>query len=252
METQNTARIETPLQRLKCALDDAYEVFAIYPRPKFLDASPVVRDVDGMFRDITSGPLRTLEADQLWRFAQSAVWTVGDVNDYKHFFPRILDLAATQGSLIGVETIAFKLKNLWSEWPIRERQIIERVFLTAFEYGLHRGPYELNAWEWLVAVDQLGMAIEEALLVLFDATSAYAMAQWAELINKNATKLMIDKDFKEPVFSPKTHHAIREHLLSKTLAEQLFEVALEGWFPDENKRFNVERAYDTLASLREE
>jgi hypothetical protein len=246
----NTTPVNTPLRKLTLALDEAYRVFSIYPQPKRLEGSPL-KDVDGIFRDITSEPLRKLPADKLSHFAFSSIWTVGDVDDLRHFLPRILELGATTGTLIAIETLASKLKEIWTDWPAAEQEAIERVFLAAFEYRLHRSPHQLGAWEWLEGIERLGTAVDQALSILFDAASTYAVMHWAELIDRNATHLMLKRDFKEPPFSQRTHQIIRERILSKAFAEQLFEVAVEGWFPNEDDRLLLERAYDILIGLKE-
>jgi hypothetical protein len=245
-----TTPINTPLQRLTLALDEAYNVFSIYPKPKRLEGSPL-KDVDGIFRKITSEPLRKLGADKLSHFALSSIWTVGDVDDFRHFLPRILELEATEGALIDIESIAKKLKEIWSDWPAPERMVIERVLLAAFEYRLQRSPHELGAWEWLEGIDRLGASADQALSILFNANSTDAVMHWAAFIDRNATHLMTKGDFKEPLFSPKTHQAIRQWILSKTFAEQLFEAALEGSFRDEDDRLVLESAYDIVAGLQE-
>src|SRR3712207_6962066 len=70
----NTAPVNTPLHKLTLALDEAYQVFSIYPQPERLEGSPL-KDVDGILRDITSEPLRKLPANKLSHFAFSSVWT---------------------------------------------------------------------------------------------------------------------------------------------------------------------------------
>src|SRR5688572_11844593 len=50
-------------------------------------------------RLVRSKPLRRLTAADLERFAFNAVSTLGTVGDFKHFLPRLLELAATEGKL---------------------------------------------------------------------------------------------------------------------------------------------------------
>lgn len=78
----------------------AYSVFAPVPRPQRLHGSPL-RDVDKILRDITAAPLRRLTADQLGLFATSAITTVCEPEDYRHFLPHILELAIEGGRTRG-------------------------------------------------------------------------------------------------------------------------------------------------------
>src|SRR5262249_37733810 len=78
--------------------------------------------------------------EDLSGFAFKATTTWGDSNDYRHFVPRIIELA-----LIGSKEwpgldpglIGRKLRYAgWQSWPIPERQCLERFVLTVWELVL--------------------------------------------------------------------------------------------------------------------
>src|SRR5262249_5226325 len=93
-------RIMEPNAEVSRALNDAYELFSIYPRPRHLEASPV-ENADEMLRALTAAPLRQLTGEQIGPYSGSAILTVGDVNDYKHFLPRILEQAVRAPEWMG-------------------------------------------------------------------------------------------------------------------------------------------------------
>lgn len=138
----------------------AYSVFASVPRPRTLHGSPL-RDVDSILRDITSAPLRRLTHDQLSEFATSAISTVGEPEDYRHFLPRILELAVLGRPDMGFEAgvIAGKLEMAgWRSWPREEREAIEVVFRAAFRRAIEMDTdEEREASEWLLGLCRLGL-----------------------------------------------------------------------------------------------
>ena len=78
--------------KLAAALQQAYQVFANLPRPAHLEAAPH-RDGDRMLSSLTAAPLRELTGEQIGPYAGCAITTVGSERDYRHFLPRILELA---------------------------------------------------------------------------------------------------------------------------------------------------------------
>lgn len=138
----------------------AYSVFASVPRPRTLHGSPL-RDVDSILRDITSAPLRRLTSDQLGDFATSAITTVGEVEHYRHFLPRILELSLGRTLDMGFEgwVIAGKLEMAgWRTWPSDERQAVEAVFRAAFRRAIEMDTdEERRADEWLCGICRLGL-----------------------------------------------------------------------------------------------
>lgn len=77
-------------------LDDTYKVFARYRRPLVLHASPL-RDAEKLLKRLTSKSLRSLKVANVQEYASAALTTVGSVENYKHFLPRLLDLAVESG-----------------------------------------------------------------------------------------------------------------------------------------------------------
>jgi hypothetical protein len=163
-----------------------YSVFAAVPRPRSLHGSPL-RDVDKILRDITSAPLRRLTHDQLGLFATCAITTVGEPEHYRHFLPRILELAILRRPDMGFEAwvIAGKLEMAgWRSWPRDERQAIEAVFRAAFRRTIEMDTdEERRADDWLCGICRLGLDPAPSLAAWRASPTVNAALQLADFID---------------------------------------------------------------------
>lgn len=117
-------------QEWQTAIQTAYDVFARYPCPHRLEASPV-KDPVQILRDLVSAPLANLPENKLTAFAAAALYTVGSEEDYKHFLPRILQLMIPEPGGFGLdpELTAEKLQYArFDSWPANEVSAIRDVF----------------------------------------------------------------------------------------------------------------------------
>lgn len=170
----------SPLQR---ALDRCYEVFAFYPRPRVLDASPL-RDGD-LLQPLVSLPLRQLNDQQIGRYAGYALTTVGGLDDYRYFLPRILDLATQTQDWPGLDPslIGEKLKRAsWLNWPADEQAAIRHVFEEAWRRALGRHPDEENAEDWFCGMAALDFGVAAALEALDDSLAGNSALQLASIV----------------------------------------------------------------------
>jgi len=80
----------------------------------------------GMSGELMATPLRKLTAEQLSQFSLKAMTTWGTEQDFKHFLPRLLELAFLDPSeLDWLETLFGKLTLAnWQEWPAAERRLM--------------------------------------------------------------------------------------------------------------------------------
>lgn len=143
--------------KLRERIDAAYAVFAGYPQPSDLESS---------FRDLTSAPLRELSVDVLGAYAGRALTTLGDATDYKHFLPRILEIASASASWDGFEPSIIVSKMTlagWASWPPRERAAVEGVFDAAWTWARVQHPDQYDAIGWLCGVALLDLDLREAL-----------------------------------------------------------------------------------------
>jgi len=157
--------IQSIERRLRRAIDDLYFAFDAYGSPSILHGSPY-RDVDAILKDITSAPLRELHPESLSYFAATAMTTVGEVETYKHFLPRILELALSDQDGLGLdpEVIAGKLLYAgWNDWPDMERRVIAKLLDLAWMRARRQHPDEEDASCWLCAIAMLDLDVAENL-----------------------------------------------------------------------------------------
>jgi hypothetical protein len=119
------------VSRFDKALADLYATFETAP-PKEIVGCFCCLDADER-KVLLARPLGALTSDQLAPYASSVFLTVGDVNDYRYFLPRILDLSASDlawwpSPELAVGALA---RAEWDAWPDVEREAIE-AFLRAW------------------------------------------------------------------------------------------------------------------------
>jgi len=166
---------------LERATDQVYRVFAKYPHPVEL-AIEEYRDPEKVRQRLASKPLRELGGEELGAYAGWAMTTVGDADDYRHFLPRILELAIRDLPWLGLEPwlIAQKLNyGEWRSWPVEEQRAVEAFFQTAWAATVSDDSIEPR---WFVGLVHLGLDIETALQVWIEAASPNAIAKCADVI----------------------------------------------------------------------
>lgn len=127
------------MPNLQQAIQNLYTTFARYPLNVYMDyCMCCVSGSESAL--ILDGELAELPQESLVGFAAKAGTHWGDVNDYRHFLPRIFELMATERALnIGTEPWrqAAKLNELgWWAWPEAEQEAIEDFFLAWFRSAL--------------------------------------------------------------------------------------------------------------------
>ncbi len=87
-------------------------------------------------------PLERITVEAFGRYPCKAITTMGSVADYKHFLPRILELALCNPSSQGIPgfdlgVIGGKLTlGEWQGWPAAEREAIECLWRSAIQAAL--------------------------------------------------------------------------------------------------------------------
>ena len=148
-----------PALLLQRAIDKCYDIFAVYPRPDRLEASPL-RDPAALLRTLTSAPLQELGGEQIGSYAGYALTTVGSVQDYKHFLPRILEFAVRKPQWMGTEppVIGNRLRHgKWPDWPSAEQHCIRDLFICACLQAFAEHPDTTDAGPWLFGIAILEM-----------------------------------------------------------------------------------------------
>lgn len=170
----------SPLQR---AVDRCYEVFSRCSQPLVLDVSPL-RNQDRL-KVLTSLPLRLLSDEQIGPYAGWALTTVGGIDDFRYFLPRILEQATQERSWPGLDpaVIGEKLKRAkWLDWREVEQAAIRSLFEEAWRQALLRHSDEENAEDWLCGMGVLNFGVLSALEALGNSHAINSALQLTNIV----------------------------------------------------------------------
>jgi len=134
---------------LQQAIEVVYEAFRDVPRPSSVDGCPCCIDEKGINR-LLSKPLRDLSPDDLTHYASSAFLTVGAVEDFLYFLPRILEiLASTPDWWPDPEVVTRAIHTSgFHSWPNSRQRAVLRYFddvISGF-LGTEGSGFELDSW----------------------------------------------------------------------------------------------------------
>lgn len=117
----------TPL--LQQAIEDTYAAFRDVPKPATVDGCPCCIEKKGI-SILLSKPLRDLSPDDLSHYAYSAFLTVGAVEDYVYFLPRILEILASKSNWCPDPEIVTRAIHTagFHSWPDSRRRVLSRFF----------------------------------------------------------------------------------------------------------------------------
>jgi hypothetical protein len=129
---QVTLRLEDAQRRL-------YEVFGRVARPKRVEGCPHCV-TPGEERCLLEGPVASIEAADLARYAAKALTTWGGTADLRYFLPRLLECAADDAFVYPDPEIVFgKLAAAdWQHWPGDEPDAISDFLFAWWSATLHR------------------------------------------------------------------------------------------------------------------
>ncbi|MGI8553880.1 MAG: hypothetical protein ACR2PL_24280 [Dehalococcoidia bacterium] len=154
---------------LQNAIDQLYAVFRRYPLRPYTEPCPHCLEGGSIPLDaearLHSKPLRALQGTDLKRYTSDALYTWGEVDDFRHFLPRILELMALgELELLDLEMILAKLPYAeWRQWPGAEQSAIEsfllahwRRLLTTDPFAQTHGTYRSREW-----LSGIAMAVDD-------------------------------------------------------------------------------------------
>ena len=113
---------------IKEAVENLYQVFARYPLNPAMEASPIYGDtIQAWIVSLTAKSLRALTEEDLRIFYFKALTTWGNLSDFRHFLPRILELL-TAFSGEWEERVALNKLSYghWQTWPKAEQEAISQ------------------------------------------------------------------------------------------------------------------------------
>lgn len=109
---------------LPAAIANLYATFAQYPLRATMEGCPCCVFAEDQAK-LSAKALKVLETEDISHYAWKAMSTWGDVEDFKHFLPRLLELIATTGIAYGSSVVLRKLAYAkWDEWTPVEKEAI--------------------------------------------------------------------------------------------------------------------------------
>ncbi len=143
---------------LRAAIEKLYDIFAAYPLRADTNACACCHSAYDEQR-LHLKPLRKLSADDLRQYAGDALFVWGEVDDFKHFLPRIFELEVAHGDSFVDPQAAFGKLNHgdWWKWPDAEQRSIEHFLIVVWGCVLEAEPHEFYGMEiedWLCGIAQ--------------------------------------------------------------------------------------------------
>ena len=108
------------------AIAGLYEEFGDGPLGRPLNGCEHCADAETLKRWAET-PLRQLTAEELESYLYSAMATIGDEDDFKHFIPRLLELVVSDADFLGItfEQVGAQLTRArWQQWPARQSSTV--------------------------------------------------------------------------------------------------------------------------------
>ena len=179
---------------LRVAIENLYTAFADYPIRDDTNACPCCHSPEDEKR-LHRTSLRKLNLGDLEKYATDALFVWGNETDFKHFLPRIFELAVAHGEeFVHPQVVVNKLHHGdWRYWPDAEQRAVEHFFHALWRCILDGQPHEYYGWQiedWLCGIAQ---AVGDL--------SPYLNA-WAAMETENArlnlAGFVADTDFANP------------------------------------------------------
>jgi hypothetical protein len=166
---------------------------------------------------IYSKTLRILEADDIGFYSTKAISTWGNINDFKHFLPRIIEIYRTDkaNGWIDLETIHNKLEEAnWKDWNKSEQNIIEKII----EYDWRERTNQKESYIWKLDFEEYQKFFDiEYLLKLWEfPKNKMALKNFVEFFYMEGNEI-ISNEKKENF-----NNLIRRENLTKGLEEEFF------------------------------
>ena len=154
------------------AIERLYAEFADVPKPGRIDGCPCCINEQEIVRLLAS-PLREIPPGDLSSYAADAFLTVGGVEDYLYFLPRILEISATEDGwwpdpeVTGRAILAANLDS-WSASRLDALgDFLGAVVADAIQSGEHR---KLDGW--MCAIGRMGLDVRPYLTRIAESPAA--------------------------------------------------------------------------------
>ncbi|UZR99627.1 hypothetical protein [Chondrinema litorale] len=139
---------------LNAAIEVLYQTFSEYPRnPNIVGCPCCVSDMDKSL--LHTSKLRDLVDEDISKYAFKAITTWGDVDDFKHYLPRIFELTAKQELAVNTFVVLGKLKIAdWRNWDKSEQKAINEFLIAWWIYDINCNSHHFD-FENMIEINKL-------------------------------------------------------------------------------------------------
>lgn len=235
----------SPAEIVDSAIERLYSSFAQYEPMNIASRSPYAAISDAKVAKLQSRPLRELSVSDLDRYIRSAMVTWGDVPEFKHFLPRILELVVREP--FAIDPLVFEKLDAaeWRTWPKTEQDAVDAYIAALWRWVLTLSPDAANAGDLLRGLGLAGYDIERWIDVWRNDRSRTATDQLAQFVLNVGTSLASGTMPRH--WHPKDHAAAVAFLLDPETKARIEGAFMER--PDGESGRRLADASDTLARV---
>ncbi len=139
---------------------------------------------DEEIRLLLSKPLKELTEGDLRHFMSSAISTFGNVEDYKHFLPRILELMQEAETGVLEDFLDFEKLNYgeWEIWGEKEINAIDDYFFELWETKINDEASTFCQIDSILKIIYKYSGLEKALVIWENSNSEKGMLYMVDLV----------------------------------------------------------------------
>jgi len=210
------------MNEFDCALAGLYAAFE-GPAPKEIFGCYHCLD-QPQRNSLLEKPLGVLTSEDLSQYAMSLFSTVGGVDDYRYFLPRIFDLSATdiRGGPSPEIALGALTEAEWGGWSVQEREAIETFLRTWLDRWAAESLIEIRWNEidsLLCGVARAGLKLKPYLERLLAPSNLLGLRELVALNREAAAKGAAPENFWE--YSPEGWSDLMDFLTSDAVRERL-------------------------------
>jgi hypothetical protein len=183
--------LATRKQALAASVECLYDEFSTFALRPVIEGCPHCINPNDQ-TPIHSKALRSLTAEDLQKYAWKAMTTWGNVDDFRHFLPRLLELLA-EGDFayfIDNEIITGKLRYAhWENWTKAQRGAVNDFFKAYWNRVMREYPISTEADVALCAIGNAVDDVNEFLTTWGNDSSLPSVCHLADFIDSNSSAL---------------------------------------------------------------
>lgn len=128
-------------KELNIAIEELYSKFSKYPFKSAIEGCPCCVSASDK-ATLHSKQLRELEDEDISRYAFKAMTTWGNLDNFKHYLPRILELTAKRKLVVDTFVVLGKLEyGKWKNWDLTEQDSINKFLITWWKYDINNNRF---------------------------------------------------------------------------------------------------------------